>query len=636
MAERAYQVNVSLPKEYLARGETTAHLSKRMHDILMYSVVTVGTTFHLLAREHQENRATVPCMVMKVNPGHAPAVIVPTTFVLVEEQATEQKLAARKTYSDFGAGDKAVEALVKLLTMPKTYHLVLKSLAVGLPTGVLLCGPPGVGKTRAVTEAVKHCNRLAAGHQYKLFLVDGSEIFHANKMDGSGGAEMKIRSIFQAAEAFASQGDTIICHAVIFIDEIDVLCPHRGENSVSSTRIVAQFLTLMDGMKHKSNLKESTEQQGQVFVIGATNRPNDIDEALRRPGRFDREIVFPPLTLVEKVAILTSQCAGMEVSDALDYNVVAEQCVGYSGADIVALCRDAGLAAVSESAEVLALEHFQRAMVGISPSATRGEFFHSIGGLSWDEIGGLKEVKNQVRRVIEWPLVHAPALKRMGIRPPRGLILYGPPGCAKTTIARTAAAVSKASFLTLSGGDMYSAFVGESERVIRTTFHQARQALPAIIFLDEIDAIVGKRNFGGTGSGGGESDGAQSRILSTLLNEMDGIASGANLLVIAATNRIDMVDPALLRPGRFDKHVYIPLPDNAERGKIMEALLKKSKVVTEESAKLIAHAQSEACAGMSGADLKHVVQKVAMEQIAKRASELRLAADYSTLTNSSS
>ena len=647
----ATQVKVVVPREYLNHDETPAHMSTRIHDILMCQVLQAGDPFVLRARVHQEDKTPVQCRVKYVYPYETgPSQVVPTTFLLVECEGVppaaagagtrepKETLAVEKQGKK-GGHDKYVDSLVELLTMPIKFRNILRDYpSVKLPTGVLLSGPPGAGKTWAVRQAIERCNGtpVSVGEEehvrptFKLFPVNGTDIFRELK-NGSGSGEKKLREIFASAQAFGrrTSGRSSAragrapgggmerfqeSFPVIFIDEIDVLCPHRGKGSTNATRLVAQLLTLMDGVATKGPLGP------RVYVFCATNRPNDIDEALRRPGRFDREVVFHPPTLGDKVSMMRYHCKSMSLEKGLvdrDFEGlrrVAQRCVGYNGADIAALCREAGLAAAAAAGSGVAKEHFQKALALVSPSATRGEhflFFQKGASRTWDDIGGLETVKRQVRRAVEWPLQRKKELSRMGILAPKGILLHGPPGCAKTTIARTAAATSNASFITLSGGDMYSAYVGESERLIRTTFHQARQALPAIIFFDEIDTIVGKRSFGGGGGGG--SDGVQTRILSTLLNEMDGIVGSNRLLVIAATNRVDMVDPALLRPGRFDVHIHVPLPNRTERGHIMRTFLRNVDVASVGlsndgfHSNLVDYAKSDHCDGFSGAELKQLV-----------------------------
>jgi transitional endoplasmic reticulum ATPase len=674
------RIYITVPRTYINRQfETNKQITKRIHDIILYRIFNVHDTFELTPRAHQKNHhstqngdsGNVTCFIENTYPQNLPVRIMDTTMVLLKyyndnivENISSFSSNNSNSYineiSDANINDKNsnvnnendnntnnastdvdntrhtyntryIDSITELLQIKIRFKSFLKKYKkVKLPTGVLLCGPPGVGKTWSVKKSIEKCNLLYADKAYfKMFSVDGTDIFKLSKSSGEG--EAKLRAIFNKAHAHAYSNDDYETVSIIFIDEIDVLCPHRGEGNSTSTRFVAQLLTLMDGVQRKSsplyNNTNSNNNNGSVYVFGATNRPDDLDEALRRPGRFDREITFKTPTIDEKVNILKYHCDKLKMSKSFDYYGIAKRGVGYTGADLSALCREAALKAVLSSDEINE-QHFMQAMKSITPSMTRGEHFHTSLGklnLSWDDIGGLDDVKRQVKRAIEWPFSHRDALNRMGIKPPKGLILFGPPGCAKTTIARTAASVSSASFITLSGGDMYSAFVGESERLIRMTFHKARQALPAIIFLDEIDSIVGKREFA---NGDGGEDEVQTRILSTLLNEMDGISENKQLLIIAATNRIDMVDPALLRPGRFDQHIHIPLPNASERGDIMMSLCRKIKFNNNQDSNLtnlnkedlIAYAKSNACDGFSGAELKSFLHQKIMQVMKKRIS----------------
>ena len=656
------RVYVKVPHSYVNRQfENNKQIMKRIHDIILYKIFNVNDTFQLTPRSHQRDdninsSNDVICYVENAYPQNVPIRIMDTTMILLSHYNDNKVEITSSSISNnnnnvnqnntitISANNKQetyntkyIDAITELLQIKIKFKSFLKEhKKIKLPTGVLLCGPPGVGKTWSVKKSIEKCNLLYNNKAFfKMFSIDGTDIFKLSKSSGEG--EAKLRSVFDMAQSHAFSNNDYETVSIIFIDEIDVLCPHRGEGNSTSTRFVAQLLTLMDGVQSKKNNSNnlSSSTTGSVYVFGATNRPDDIDEALRRPGRFDREISFKPPTLNEKVNILKYHCNKLKMSKMFNYNDIAKLAVGFTGADLSALCREAALKAVLSSTAIEE-NHFVEALKSITPSMTRGEHFYSSLGklkLSWDDIGGLDDVKQQVKRAIEWPFSHHNALKRMGIKPPKGLILYGPPGCAKTTIARIAASVSNASFITLSGGDMYSAFVGESERLIRMTFHRARQALPAIIFLDEIDAIVGKREFNAGGNNGGEDE-VQTRILSTLLNEMDGISENNQLLIIAATNRIDMVDPALLRPGRFDQHIHIHLPNPSERGKIMKSLCRKMKFYEGEKddieedetdgkiklnkEDLVQFAISDACDGYSGADLKNFLHQKIMEEMKRK------------------
>ncbi|KAI9273575.1 P-loop containing nucleoside triphosphate hydrolase protein [Sporodiniella umbellata] len=457
---------------------------------------------------------------------------------------------------------KAYNSLYEVVCYPFLYKDWLQQLNIEAPKGVLLHGPPGVGKTFLVSLVAQRC-------QAKMFIIQGPELFG----------------------------------------------PFLGEKTMQSNenRMVAQLLTLMDGVKAR----------GKLVVVGATNRPNAIDPALRRPGRFDREVAMDPPSADDRYILFKSQTKLMPIEEDFDPRSLADMTNGYVAADISAVCREAAMLAVQRACTDLQKEvlvstsDFMSACATVGPSMQRG-FQVQVEKMNWDDVGGLKEVKKQLKQAIEWPLMYKDSFKRLGLRAPRGILLYGPPGCSKTTLVKVIAASTNIAFLSINGAQLYSPFVGDSEKVVRTTFQRARSSAPAIVFLDEIEAIVGKRNMG---QGGSSGDSVQERVLSTLLNEMDGVESADSVLVVGATNRPDMLDAALMRPGRFDQIIYIPPPDSESRLEILKIHTRNMPLTADVDLEYIS-AQTEF---YTGADLQNLCREAAMEALRKE----RGAADVS-------
>ncbi|KAL3148141.1 hypothetical protein ABBQ38_014423 [Trebouxia sp. C0009 RCD-2024] len=385
--------------------------------------------------------------------------------------------------------DLALASLRELIGWPLLYAKEGAAIGIRWPKGILLHGPPGCGKTLVARS-------VAAEFGAEVHEVSAASVFGAY----TGESEQKLRDAFEAAEATARGGRA----AVIFLDEVDALCPRRDAQHQHEARVVAQLLTLMDG----ASMQEGIE--GRLSIVAATNRPNVLDPALRRPGRLDREIAIPVPGPTEREAILKLHAGSLPLADDVALPDLATACHGYSGADLAALCREAAMAALSDAAaamlaggytdgeEGLDMElarpvsqaDFQAAMKKVGPSITRGSEV-SVSPVSWDSIGGLHDVKARLQQAVEWPLQHADAFLRLGLTAPRGVLLHGPPGCSKTTLARAAATASKASMFPLSGAQLYSMYVGEGEALLRGTFKLARQAAPSIIFLDEVDSLAG-------------------------------------------------------------------------------------------------------------------------------------------------
>ncbi|KAJ2092254.1 hypothetical protein IW138_001325 [Coemansia sp. RSA 986] len=459
-------------------------------------------------------------------------------------------------------------------------------LGIEAPKGVLLYGPPGVGKTRLVQKIAE----LTNSH---LTVVQGADIVGPYL----GESEKKLRDVFAQAQRKVTDHRA----SILFIDEIDALAGNREKQQQGNVgvRVVAQLLTLMDGV----------ESRGRLVVVGATNLPNSLDPALRRPGRFDREVHVDVPGTEARLAILRYYTRGMALGDDVDLHKLAGLTSGYVGADIGALCREAAVAVIGlqlkeglSGDQAVGMREFTEAMKHTVPALRRGLAI-DVGDTRWQDIGGLDELKQTMQRVFDWPQNHQAAMHRLGVHPVRGILMYGPPGCSKTTVVKALAHQEEVSFFSINGASIYSPYVGDAERTVRRVFRQARAASPSVVFFDEIDAIVGKRQQGTQG------DAVQERMLSTMLNEMDGVEATHGVLVVGATNRIDMLDPALLRPGRFDKIVYVPPPDHAAR---MAILRIKMRAMPADLSNADVDALATRTEGYSGADLDNVCREAAL------------------------
>ncbi|MGP1282567.1 MAG: CDC48 family AAA ATPase [Parasphingopyxis sp.] len=475
------------------------------------------------------------------------------TVVELKSEYTEPTEARRAdvTYDDLGGMVETIDQLREMVELPLRYPELFQRLGVEPPKGVLLHGPPGTGKTLLARAVANESDA-------EFFLINGPEIMGS----AYGESEKKLREIFEQATAAQP--------SIVFIDEIDSITPKRDKVAgEAEKRLVAQLLTLMDGLQARANL----------VVIAATNRPDAIDEALRRPGRFDREIVVGVPDETGRREILAIHTRGMPLAEDVSLRALARQTYGFVGADLAALTREAAIEAVRRIMPKLNLEdrtipadvldelsvdraNFEEALKRIQPSALR-EVMVQAPNVGWDDIGGLDEVQKRLKEGVELPLKDPDAFRRLGIRPAKGFLLYGPPGTGKTLLAKATAHESNANFIATKSSDLLSKWYGESEQQIARLFARARQVAPTVIFLDELDSLVPAR-----GGGLGEPQ-VTERVVNTILAEMDGLEELQSVVVIGATNRPNLIDPALLRPGRFDEMVYVPVPGEAGRRRIL-------------------------------------------------------------------
>ncbi|KAJ6712207.1 CELL DIVISION CONTROL PROTEIN 48-like protein B [Salix purpurea] len=470
---------------------------------------------------------------------------------------TENSNNEWKAEEAIGGNKAALEALRELITFPHLYSREAQKLGLKWPTGLLLYGPPGTGKTSLVRAVVRECGA-------HLTVISPHFVHRAH----AGESERVLREAFSDALSHAVAGKP----SVIFIDEIDALCHRRDSRREQDVRVASQLFALMDANK------PSSTSSAQVVVIASTNRVDTIDPALRRSGRFDAEIEVTTPTEEERLQILELYTRKLHLDPNVDLHAIAASCNGYVGADLEALCREATISALnswdtSEAGGVqLTMDDWKHAKSVVGPSITRG-VTAEVPKVSWEDIGGLKDLKKKLQQAVEWPIKHSAAFARMGISPIRGVLLHGPPGCSKTTLAKAAANAAQASFFSLSGAELYSMYVGEGEALLRNIFQRARLAAPSIIFFDEADVVAAKR--GGTSS---NSTTVGERLLSTLLTEMDGLEHSKGILVLAATNRPHAIDAALMRPGRFDLVLYVPPPDLEARYEILGVHTRKMKI----------------------------------------------------------
>jgi transitional endoplasmic reticulum ATPase len=529
---------------------------------------------------------------LKVSSTNPSPIVMVTEGTVVEISTTPAKRIEEVsgiTYEDIGGLHEELQRIREMIELPLKHPELFRHLGIEPPKGVILYGPPGTGKT-LIAKAI--ANETGA----HFISINGPEIM--SKFYGE--SEARLREVFQEAEQNAP--------SIVFIDELDAIAPKRGEvTGEVERRVVSQLLTLMDGLKSR----------GQVVVIGATNRIEAIDPALRRPGRFDREIRIGVPDRNGRREILLIHTRRMPLAEDVDLDELADITHGFVGADIAALVREAAMNALRRylpeidlekeviPAEVLekikvSREDFANALKTIQPSALR-EVVLEVPNVKWTDIGGLDAVKQELMEAVEWPLKYPEVFRRLGIRPPRGILLYGPPGTGKTLLAKAVATESQANFISVKGPEVLSKWVGESEKAVREIFRKARETAPCIIFFDELDSIAPRRGF--------HTDaGVTDRIVNQLLTEMDGIQSLKGVVVLGATNRPDILDPALLRPGRFDRVLYVPPPDKAARLAIFKIHTREMPLDEDVDLDILASVTE----GYTGADIEAVVREAAM------------------------
>jgi len=568
-------------------------------EYLLGSLLSTGDTIPISIMGQR-----VDLVVISTKPS-GPVLITDSTEMIVSEESAKAVQVAKEggvpsiSYEDIGGVRNEISRVREMIELPLRHPELFKRLGVEAPKGVLLYGPPGTGKT-LLAKAVAHETNA------NFYTIGGPEIM--SKYYGE--SEEKLRNIFKNAEEKAP--------SIIFIDEIDSIAPKREEvTGEVERRIVAQLLSLMDGMSTR----------GKVVVIGATNRINAIDPALRRPGRFDREIEIGVPDKEGRLEILQIHTRGMPLDKDVDLEKIASMSHGFVGADLQSLAKEAAIRALRKvlpeidlTAEsipsdtlrkiIVTMDDFTNVLQEMEPSALR-EVFVEVPNVTWNDIGGLSDVKQELQEAVEWPLKYQSLFTHSDAVPPKGILLYGPPGTGKTLIAKAAAHESEANFISIKGPELLSKWVGESEKGVREVFRKARGAAPFIVFFDEIDAIAPTR--GGAGSDSHVTE----RLISQLLTELDGLEILTNVVIIAATNRPDIIDPALLRPGRFDRLLYVPPPDKQSRVHVLKIHTKKKPLADDVKIDVLAD-QTE---GYTGADIAALASAAVMlalrEHVAK-------------------
>ncbi len=555
---------------------------------LMERTLVEGDTTLVMMLGH-----AIPFTVSKTRPHGIIKVTAESRLTILNEPAPEGKGLPRTNYEDIGGLQQEMQRVREMVELPLRHPELFQRLGIEPPKGVLLHGPPGCGKT-LLARAV------ANESEANFYSINGPEIM--SKFYGE--SEARLREIFQQAQQNAP--------SIIFVDELDAIAPKREEvTGEVERRVVAQLLALMDGLSGRGN----------VIVIGATNRPGALDPALRRPGRFDREIEIGVPDKKGRYEVLQIHTRGMPLAEDVDLTKLSAMTHGYTGADLSALGRETAMKAlrrylpqinleeerippaVLEKMEVT-MEDFLGAYKEVTPTAMR-EVYIEVTTVHWDDAGGLDDVKQRLKEAVEWPIKSPEIFTKLGIRPPKGILLYGPPGCGKTLLARAVATESEANFISIKGPEVFSKWVGESEKAIREVFRKARMAAPAVIFLDEIDSLTPKRGMGMSDSGVSE------RVISQLLTEMDGITTLQDIVVVAATNRPDMVDSAVMRPGRFDRLIYVPEPDEKSRLQILKIYTKGMPICKDVDLNQLTIATKY----YSGADIESLCREAAMHAL---------------------
>ena len=582
-ATNAEQITLS-PTEKLPIDE------EQLHDVMITNFQNHVFTIHDSIQLPTQMGGKIQFIVTNTKPSKPVIVTENTVFKLGSMTKVVDASIPRITYDELGGLKNEVKKIREMVELPMRHPELFDKIGVEAPKGVLLYGPPGTGKT-LLAKAV-------AGETNANFVsLSGPEIMAKHY----GESEERLREIFTQAEENSP--------SIIFIDEIDSIAPKRDEVSGElEKRIVSQLLTLMDGMKSR----------GKVVVIAATNRPDSIDSALRRPGRFDREIEIGIPDDEGRFDILSIHTRGMPIDDKVDLKQISKTTHGFVGADLEILAKEAAMRSLRRiladeeidldedkiSSEILqkiqiSNEDFRDALKEVSPSALR-EVQVQIPDVSWDDVGGLNALKEELREAIEWPIKHKEAFDYIDVESPKGILLHGPPGTGKTLIAKALAKMTESNFISIKGPELLSKWVGESEKGVREIFRKARQAAPCIIFLDEVDALVPRR-------GSSESHVTES-VVSQILTEIDGLEELHNVLIIGATNRLDIVDEALLRPGRFDRIIEVPNPDTKGRQQIFEIHTKKKPLANDVKIEKLV----ELTVGFSGAEIGAVANRAAI------------------------
>lgn len=504
------------------------------------------------------------------------------------EREDEEENLNEVGYDDIGGCRKQLAQIKEMVELPLRHPALFKTLGVKPPRGILLFGPPGTGKTLMARAVANETGAF-------FFLINGPEIM--SKLAGE--SESNLRKAFEEAEKNAP--------SIIFIDELDAIAPKREKtHGEVERRIVSQLLTLMDGLK----------QRAHVIVMAATNRPNSIDPALRRFGRFDREVDIGIPDANGRLEILRIHTKNMKLHEDVDLEAISKETHGCVGADMASICSEAALQQIREKMDLIDLEedtidaevlgslavtqeNFKWALGKSTPSALR-ETVVEVPNVSWSDIGGLESVKVELRELVQYPVEHPDKFLKFGMSPSKGVLFYGPPGCGKTLLAKAIANECQANFISIKGPELLTMWFGESEANVRDVFDKARSAAPCVLFFDELDSIAKSRG-GNSGDGGGAAD----RVINQVLTEMDGMNAKKNVFIIGATNRPDIIDPAILRPGRLDQLIYIPLPDEPSRLGIMKATLRKTPVSKDVDLNYLAKITN----GFSGADLTEISQR---------------------------
>ncbi|MEM3693487.1 MAG: CDC48 family AAA ATPase [Candidatus Bathyarchaeia archaeon] len=545
----------------------------------------------------------VDLVIVSFLPSSSAVIVTDRTEIVISDQVMKPPTGGipRVTYEDIGGLKDEIQKVREMIELPLRHPELFERLGVEAPKGVLLHGPPGTGKTLLAKAVANETNA-------HFISLSGPEIM--SKFYGE--SEARLREVFKEAQDNAP--------SIIFIDEIDSIAPKREEvTGEVEKRVVSQLLALMDGL----------QSRGKVVVIGATNRPNALDPALRRPGRFDREIEIGIPDRNGRLEILQIHTRNMPLAKDVDLGKLADVTHGFVGADLEALCKEAAMRAlrrilpeINLEAEsipanvldkiIVTMDDFLEALKEVEPSAMR-EVLVEVPKVRWDDVGGLEDIKQELREAVEWPLKYPEIFEHTKMEPPKGILLYGPPGTGKTLLAKAVANESEANFISIKGPELLSKWVGESERGVREIFRKARQAAPCIIFIDELDSLAPAR-----GSGIGDSH-VTERVVSQLLTELDGLEELRRVVVIGATNRPDIVDSALLRPGRFDKLLYVPLPELEARKQIL-GIHTKNKPLAED---VDLNRLAELTKGYTGADLAAIVNTAVMLAIREYLSQCK-------------